>query len=278
MAQGRNGTAWLPRLGPVGSAVLGLAAILSLGRGIEPLAAGRRAAHAPEYRANPGTLAKSGDAPFAVDLYPAGAFVSQARSEFCIPAAILTMIKIAGRPTPLGLTQGRLYRLARGLSTWRLVGGGAEAEGWAGALNELGYGPYAIHVAPSREAALADAARALRLTGKPVGMVMWRGAHAWVMSGFQATADPAVTSRFSVTHVTVEDPWYPRASSIWGRSPRPDSTVSVDVLARDLLPFRRPTVRYPDKDGRFVLVVPVAAAPADLPTFRRHMAPGRLVQ
>jgi hypothetical protein len=79
------------------------------------------------------------------------------------------------------------------------------------------------------------------------------------MSGFKATADPAYTNDFEVTHVHIEDPWYPRVSSIWGASRPPDALVPVSRLDEDYLRWRRPTVRYPEKDGLFVLVVPVAA-------------------
>lgn len=48
----------------------------------------------------------------------------------------------------------------------------------------------------SRQNALRKAAHMMRKTGKPVGIVVWRGAHAWVMSGFTATADPALTVDF----------------------------------------------------------------------------------
>ena len=82
------------------------------------------------------------------------------------------------------------------------------------------------------------------------------------MSGFRATADPALTNAFAVTHVHIQDPWYPRISSIWGRSRPPDALVPVRLLSQDYLAFRRPTVRYPDKDGRFVLVLPVSKARA----------------
>ena len=34
------------------------------------------------------------------------------------------------------------------------------------------------------------AARAMESTGRPVGLLVWRGRHAWVMSGFKATKDP----------------------------------------------------------------------------------------
>lgn len=212
---------------------------------------------------------------YALDLYRPGDFVSQATPEGCIPAAMLTMMNIAdGRADRQHPSQGRLYALARRLSTPKLVGAGAEAEGWARALDRLGYGPYEVRVEPTRATALLAAARAIRETGRPAGLMMWRGAHAWVMSGFRATADPVATADARVTHVVVQDPWYPRTSSIWGRSPRPGSVLSARALAADFLPFRRPTVRYPDKDGRFVLVLPVprqapqpsAASPyADLP-------------
>ena len=40
--------------------------------------------------------------------------------------------------------------------------------------------------------ALQVAARAIRETKRPVGLVMWRGRHAWVMSGFESIGDPAI--------------------------------------------------------------------------------------
>lgn len=200
---------------------------------------------------------------FAIDLYDKGDFVSQARADWCVPASILAMMNMIDGdrdgPTP---TQRKLDRLARNLSTPRLRGAGSEPEGWAGSLNRLGAGPYEVRAERTRSAAMAAAARALRLTGRPVGLLMWRGAHAWVMSGFRATADPAYTDDFRVTHIQVVDPWYPRVSSIWGPARRPGSTVPVHRLAEDYLAWRRPAVRYPEKDGRFVLVLPVVDRPS----------------
>jgi hypothetical protein len=200
---------------------------------------------------------------FVIDLYDEGDFVPQARADWCVPASILAMMNMTDadgdRPRP---TQRKLDRLARTLSTPRLRGAGSEPEGWAGSLDRLGVGPYEVRAERTRAAAIAAAARALRLTGRPVGLLMWRGAHAWVMSGFRATADPAYRDDFRVTDVYVVDPWYPRVSSIWGPAPRPDSIVPVRRLAEDYLAWLRPAVRYPEKDGRFVLVVPVADTPA----------------
>jgi hypothetical protein len=104
------------------------------------------------------------------------------------------------------------------------------------------------------------AASAIRKTGRPVGILAWRGAHSMVMTGFTATADPARHPSFEVTGVYIADVWYPRLSSIWGYSDPPDTLVPFKRLAVDYLPWRRPTRAYPDKDGRFVLVLPVAEA------------------
>jgi hypothetical protein len=55
-----------------------------------------------------------------------------------------------------------------------------------------------------------------------------------------------------VTDVYIEDVWYPRVSSIWGPSRKPDALVPVSLLPEDILPWRRPTGRYPGKDGKYV--------------------------
>ena len=201
---------------------------------------------------------------FAIDLYEKGDFVSQARSDWCVPAAIQTMANLSVDGTVRRgsvPSQGRLDRLARSLSSNRLVGPGSEPEGWAGALNKLGFGRYVVVSVRTRDGAIKAAARAMALTRRPVGLLMWRGAHAWVMSGFEATANPATTDDFRVTHVRIVDPWYPRTSSIWGAGQRPDARIAVSRLAADFLPWRRPAVRYAEKDGQFVLVLPVADPP-----------------
>ena len=201
-----------------------------------------------------------GPGPFSQDLYRAGAFVSELKPINCVPAAMQTMINIMdpGLVDRTRATQLSLYRLARSLSGANLVGAGAEPEGWAAGLNQLGYGPYAVDVEPTRLTAVAKAALALRMTGRPVGLLAWRGAHSWVMSGFTATADPGYTADFTVTAINVEDVWYPAISSIWGPSFPPDTLDPVAKLGIDYLPWRRPTHAYPDKDGRFVLVLPTA--------------------
>ena len=133
--------------------------------------------------------------------------------------------------------------------------------GWATGLNIEGAGPYRLAGASTLAGALRIAAKAMRQTGKPVGLLMWHGRHAWVMSGFQATADPLLTDDFKVTAAIVEDPLYPYGSSVWGRSPRPGEALSPKELGRQFVPRRMHSAWNfqpwaASLAGKYVMVVP----------------------
>lgn len=214
---------------------------------------------APSAVPSPSPTAKPG--PFRIDLYRGGAFVSELTPIWCLSAAMQTSANImdiaAGKkPDRTRARQERLFKLSRSL--FPAPDKAAEPEGWAAGLTKLGYGKYKVTVHPSIKAAIKVAAKALRTTNRPVGLMVWRGAHSWVMSGFTSTADPAVTSSYTVTAVFIEDVWYPRHSSIWGDSRKPDVLVPVGKLPEDFKPWKRPQKKYPDKDGRFVIVLPIS--------------------
>lgn len=203
---------------------------------------------------------------FSMNLFRMGDFLSQQTTYWCIPSSSQTMMNIMddGKPNRSPRFQRRLYRIGdrlnedgtidrdEGPDLWRGMG----ISEWAGLLNRFGYGPYRIARAGTRQNAIRKAARAMRKTGKPVGLVVWRGAHAWVMSGFEATADPAYTNDFLVTHIYAQDPWYPRVSSIWGRSRPPNSRYSLPALAEDYLRYGRPGRYDPWRNDRFLLILP----------------------
>jgi hypothetical protein len=195
--------------------------------------------------------------PFGMDLYQQGDFTTEKRPIWCAPAALQTMINIMspGADTSRA-TQKLLHTIARKLGP--APDRGAEPEGMARTLASLHYGAYRVLAVDTRAAAFKAAARAIRLTGRPVALLVWRGAHNWVVSGFRSTADPALGDAFKVTHLWIEDVWYPRISDIWGKSRPPDSLVPVRLMPEDYLAWKRPTGRYPGKDGRFVLIIPVA--------------------
>ncbi len=140
-----------------------------------------------------------------MDLFRKGDFMHQADKNSCVAGSTQTMMNIidSGRPNRSTAFQQRLYQRGRELSPNKAKLGpiGIDLTGWAELLNTNGYGPYVVDGAATRRGAIRKAAKALRLTDRPVGLVTWRGAHSWVMSGFTATADPAYSDDFKVTKV-----------------------------------------------------------------------------
>lgn len=199
--------------------------------------------------------------PFSMNLYREGDFVHQQNKNWCVAGSTQTMMNIMdkGRPNKSTTYQRRLYNDGRRLSNnqAKLTSIGVDLTGWADLLSSNGYGRYDVDGRATRRAAIRTAAKAIRETGRPVGLVVWRGAHSWVMSGFTATADPAYTNDFEVKKVFIQDVWYPYVSTIWGASRPPNASVPVAALAEDYLPYRRPSNRWAKRDGKFMLVLPV---------------------
>jgi hypothetical protein len=202
---------------------------------------------------------------YTLDLGRRADYVAQTNFVQCVGASMQMMLNIVepGRDRS-ARTQLRLQKLARSLSGPRPDGSlrqGASVAGWAAGLNIEGAGPYRLAGASKLGEALKIAATAMRETGKPVGLLMWHGRHAWVMSGFKATADPLLTDDFTVTAVIVEDPLYPYGSKVWGPSPRPGEALTPKELGRQFVPRRmRSAWNFQqwaaNLAGKYVMVVP----------------------
>jgi hypothetical protein len=192
----------------------------------------------------------------AMNLYRNGDFVSELTPVQCVSAAMQIMLNVIGpKDDRTARTQTALAKLAKSLSNAPY--GGTEPLGWARGLQQRGAGHYQVVVEPTLIKAVRRGVAAIRATGRPVGLLVWRGAHSWVLHGFETTADPAGPDPWSVSRIFVSDPWYPRLSRIWGRSRGPNARITPKQLTVDYLPWKRPTGRYPGMDGKFVLVIPV---------------------
>jgi hypothetical protein len=200
--------------------------------------------------------------PFVIDLGRRADFVAQTNNVQCVGASMQMMLNMVRPGTDRSAkTQARLQQLARAWSPERPDGRerrGASVVGWAAGLTVLGAGPYEVAGYSTIEEATLAAARAIRTTGRPVGLLVWRGRHAWVMSGFTATGDPLATAA-RVTSVIVEDPLYPAVSRAWGASPAPGSSLSLSELGRQFVP--RTSSWWGSFGGEFVIVRPVVFDP-----------------
>lgn len=200
---------------------------------------------------------------FALNLYQEGDFVPQYTFDWCVGASIQIAHNLiddtGGGSWADPAQQGELWEMARARSSNSF--NGANPLGWAQVLTEVGMGPYTVVSIPQYDDALQTAARAIADTGRPVGLVMWRGRHAWVMSGFESLGDPDQFPEFSVTGIRVQDPLHPHGSGQWGPSPAPNSLLTPEQLATQFV-AREPRRWSSDLPTGYLLVLPVAAAAA----------------
>ncbi|MDQ0618713.1 hypothetical protein [Arthrobacter globiformis] len=198
---------------------------------------------------------------FALNLYQEGDFVPQYTFEWCVAASIQIMHNLiddkgAGMWADR-VQQRELWEMARARSSNSF--NGANPLGWAKVLNEVGMGSYAVVSIADYEEALQTAARAIADTDRPVGLVMWRGRHVWVMSGFASLGDPDQFPEFSVTGIRVQDPLYPYGDERWGPSPAPNTLLTPKQLATQFV-VREPRRWSSDLPAGYMLVLPLAKA------------------
>ncbi len=262
-----GGSAWLDRYLPAADA--GAAATprpspaASAASPIAPIATATPAPTPPPSPAPTPAASPAEAEPFTMDLYQDGVFVHELDDQSCVAAAVQGMLNVirltedGQEPDTTDATQQALYARIVELTTAEdSHNGGTGPGGWAALLTEEGY-PYEVRAFRYRAAAVNAAAAAIRATGRPVGMLTWKGVHSWVMTGFTATADPATRVRFTVDTAFVMDPWYPWVSTIWPRSKAPGEPHDAADLKANFLPFSLRSGPYPDRDGQFVLVVPL---------------------
>ncbi|MEP7081977.1 MAG: hypothetical protein ABI841_03260 [Chloroflexota bacterium] len=200
-------------------------------------------------------------------------FASQYTEKDCAVAATQMMLVILG----LGNTSDEFQlEIGSRIGDWESVydshNGGWGPAAVSLALAAYGAPGYKVWAYASYTDAMRDAAIAISTTGKPVALFPWWGAHTWVMTGYQADADPTVFPDATVTGAYILDPWYPRTSSIWGASDAPGNFEVLAELRRNWPVgtgrdgWTRPGGVYPDRDGRFVVLLPstpIASAESD---------------
>ena len=197
-------------------------------------------------------------------------FNSQNTSDDCAAAGTQMVLTILGLGNNSDEFQEELKARIGEWESWEDSHDG----GWGPAAVSLAlaaYGApgYEIRAYESHFDAMRGAAAALSATDKPVVLFPWWGAHTWVMTGYRADADPVLFPDASVSGLYVLDPWYPRVSSIWGASDGPGNFEDLGEMERNWPVYdgppgyepvgpgwTRPEGYYPDRDGKFVILVP----------------------
>ncbi len=188
---------------------------------------------------------------------PAAHFISEIDNEWCAVSGTQIVLEIHGK---VALTRAVQKEIASRIGEWESrrdsLNGGWGPAAIAAALAAYGVPGYEVRAYDTRADALRDAAKAISEVHAPVLLLTWNGAHTWVMTGYQADADPTIFDDAKVTGAYILDPWYPRVSSIWGASDPPGTFQDAAEMTRNYRPWKRPEGHYPDRDGLFIAVVP----------------------
>jgi hypothetical protein len=217
---------------------------------------------APSAKRSPSPVRSPVDVSIVAD--PEAAFASQLNKDWCAVAGTQMVLAVLGPGDASDAFQRELAGRIDEWESWQdSHNGGWGPAAIAEALAAYGIPGYEIRAYDTRADALRDSAIAISQTGEPVVLLTWRGAHTWVMTGYRADADPTIFEDATVSGAYILDPWYPRVSSIWGPSDPAGTFQDAAEMERNFLPWKRPEGRYPDRDGRYVVLVPtILEAPA----------------
>jgi hypothetical protein len=180
----------------------------------------------------------------SVDVYRPGVFTTQASWLWCTAAGVqIARNLVRGESDHSATAQRRYFDWMRTQNHYAIpVADGIDPEGWAKGLASFVDPRYRVVSSTSFSNALRSAVRRLRQTNRPVALLVDHGNHGWLLTGFSATADPAVTANFTVTRVRVVGPLYGRQSR-GGYDMPPNTELTPERLATFLTPWHYARIR-----------------------------------
>ena len=186
------------------------------------------------------------------NLFRANAFVTQKTFKWCVAASVQMMVNLVRHRTDRSrATQSRMIAYAQRWDNGPYGDeGGTDVTGWIAALRHYGAGRYRAVGSTTAAGALRVAATAMRQTGRPAGILVMDGRHAWVLHGFESWTDPKKDRRATIKAVRVSGPLYP-VQQANGYDPRPNTRMPVGKLARYFLPSSVGAFV-----GKYVVVIP----------------------
>jgi hypothetical protein len=194
----------------------------------------------------------------SIDLYPTGTFTTQKTWRWCTAASVQIMRNIVHhREDHSRAGQERYWDYMRRHNRYPIPArDGVDPGGWTAGLRRFVDDRYRLVRSDTFSAALRSAVRAMRTTNLPVAIAVARGTHAWVLTGFAATADPAATNRFTVTSVRVVGPLWGLQSTAYGYDMRPNRRLTRDQFRSFFTPWHYAPIRMA-WEGDWVSIQPV---------------------
>jgi len=193
-----------------------------------------------------------------IDLYRSGVFTTQKTWRWCTAANVQIIRNIVHeRANHKKVQQRRFFDYMRSHDRYPIpVRDGVDPVGWTAGLRRFVDPRYHLVSSSSFKAALRSAVRNLRLTSLPVGITVAHGNHAWVLTGFSASADPARTDHFTVTSVRVTGPLWGLQSRGFGYDMHPNKELTRKQLKRFFTAWHYARIRMV-WEGEWVSVQPI---------------------
>ena len=193
-----------------------------------------------------------------MDLYRPGVFTTQKTWRWCTAADVQIMRNIVHHTDNHSRDQQeRFYRYMRNHNRYNIpASDGVDPAGWAAGLRRFVDDRYKRVASDSFASALRSAVISLRKTRLPVGITVSHGNHAWVLTGFTATADPTKTTSFKVTSVRVVGPLWGLQSRTFGYDMRPDKKLTRKQFRGFFTPWHYGPIHMA-WEGKWVSVQPV---------------------
>lgn len=193
-----------------------------------------------------------------IDLYRTGVFTTQKTWLWCTAADVQISRNIADHAADHSRSsQQRYFDAMRAHDRYDIpLSDGVDPAGWAYGMRHFVDARYRLVASGSFNAALRSAVTNLRKMNLPVGITVAHGDHAWVLTGFTATADPARTARFTVTSVRVVGPLWGLQSTSYGYDMRPNTRLTPRQLAGFFTPWHYAKIRMA-WEGDWVSIQPI---------------------
>jgi hypothetical protein len=195
----------------------------------------------------------------SIDLYRNGTFTTQKSWLWCTAASVQIMRNIVERDNDHSTTaQRRYFEWMRRHNRYDLpLSAGVDAAGWTAGLRHFVDDRYRLVASKTFDGALRLAVRRMRLTNLPVAITVDAGNHAWILTGFSATADPAIDDSFKVTSVRVVGPLYGLQSRTYGYDMKPGTSLTVKQLRHFFTPWWYASKRM-IWDHKYISIQPVS--------------------
>jgi hypothetical protein len=197
-----------------------------------------------------------------IDLYRSGVFTTQKSWLWCTAASVQIIGNIVrGEADHSRANQAQYFDYMRAHDRYRIpVTDGTDPAGWTAGLRAFVDDRYRLVASATFDSAIRSAVTNLRKTELPVGLAVANGDHAWVLTGFTATADPATTTDFTITSVRVVGPLFGLKTRTYGYDMAPDKKLTPRQFDDFFTPWHYRSVHMA-WENTWVSIQPIAADP-----------------